>query len=104
MTGLRKTIMVLLLLPAMVWGLLVCLVAAVLPPLRKQAARCAISVDQLANAALDGDEDETISSRAAKAQLDGKRWGCVLCGWLDKIDPGHCARWIEWDRGGWRSK
>ena len=46
-----------------------------------------------------GDPDETVSSRAAKAQLKGKRWGCVLCNFLNKLDKNHCEKSIERDRG-----
>jgi len=60
-----------------------------------RAFRLAVSFDQLANAALNGNEDETISSRAARAQINGRRWGCVLCGLLDRIDPGHCFNALE---------
>ena len=42
--------------------------------------------------AISGDEDKTISHRAAIAREEGKRWGCVLCGLLDKLDPGHCDK------------
>jgi len=57
----------------------------------------AVALDQLANAILGGNPDETISSRAYKASLKGKAWGCVLCRLLDWIDPGHCERSVEWD-------
>jgi hypothetical protein len=59
--------------------------------------RILISIDQLANTILGGNEDETISSRAAKAKLQGKRWGCVLCKLLDKFDKNHCDKSIEMD-------
>ena len=59
--------------------------------------RILISIDQLANTILGGNEDETISSRAAKAKLQGKRWGCVLCKLLDKFDKNHCEKSIEMD-------
>lgn len=59
--------------------------------------RILISIDQLANTILGGNEDETISSRAAKAKLQGKRWGCVLCKLLDKFDKNHCDKSIELD-------
>lgn len=59
--------------------------------------RILISIDQLANTILGGNEDETISSRAAKAKLSGKKWGCVLCKLLDKIDKNHCDKSIELD-------
>lgn len=64
-----------------------------------RAWKLAVAHDQLANTAFGGDEDETISSRAAKAALRGERWGCVLCKLLDKLDPGHCQRNIEHDEG-----
>lgn len=59
----------------------------------------AISFDQLVNAAFGGDEDETISSRAGKAARRGRRWGCVLCRILDRLDANHCEKSIEQDRG-----
>lgn len=58
-----------------------------------------LGLDQLANAVLRGDPDETISSRAAKAQVRGKAWGCVLCRVLDVFDRDHCAKSIERDEG-----
>jgi hypothetical protein len=61
------------------------------------AFNLAVAIDQLLNAVLAGDPDETISSRAHKARLKGRRWGCLLCGLLDALDPGHCARAAEWD-------
>lgn len=64
-----------------------------------RAWKLAVAHDQLANTAFGGDEDETISSRAAKAALRGERWGCVLCKLLDRLDPGHCERNIEHDEG-----
>jgi hypothetical protein len=64
-----------------------------------RAWRVAVSNDQTLNAALNGSEDETISSRAGKAALQDKRWGCVLCKFLDRIDKNHCRRVIEIDEG-----
>jgi len=61
--------------------------------------RVAVAIDQLFNALFGGDEDETISSRAYKAQLDGKRWGCVLCRILNWLDKNHCESSVEWDEG-----
>lgn len=57
-----------------------------------RALRIAIGFDQLANVALNGSEDETISSRAARAREEGKRWGCVLCRFLDRLEPDHCNK------------
>lgn len=58
-----------------------------------------VSLDQLVNTLLGGDPDETISSRAAKAKLNNKKWGCLLCKLLDRIDPNHCDKYIELDEG-----
>lgn len=58
----------------------------------KEGWRLAIGFDQLFNAAANGNEDETVSSRAARARTEGRRWGCVLCRFLDQVDPGHCDR------------
>jgi hypothetical protein len=61
--------------------------------------RVLVALDQLGNALLRGYPDETISSRAAKAARRGDRWGCWLCGLLDRLDPGHCEKFIEHDEG-----
>lgn len=57
-----------------------------------------ISIDQLANTALNGDMDETISSRAGRAIRDKDKrntwWACPLCYVLDRIDPNHCEKSI----------
>lgn len=58
----------------------------------KTALRIAIGFDQLGNVALNGDPDETISSRADKAREQQKRWGCVLCKLLDYIEKDHCTK------------
>jgi hypothetical protein len=58
-----------------------------------------VSLDQFVNTVAGGDPDETISSRAAKAEAEGKRWGCILCGLLDKIQKDHCKRSLEPDEG-----
>jgi hypothetical protein len=58
-----------------------------------------IALDQLVNAFALGDPDETVSSRAAKAMQEGKRWGCVLCRLLDFIQTNHCLRSLEPDEG-----
>ena len=54
----------------------------------------AVSHDQLANAALGGDPDETVSSRAGRARSRGRWWGCILCSVLDRLDRDHCSRSI----------
>lgn len=94
------------LLLALLW--LLCLAASLLAALRmlwaivaspQRAWRLAVAHDQLFNAAANGNEDETVSSRAAKARRSGRRWGCMLCRLLDALDPGHCERSIEADEG-----
>lgn len=72
-------------------------VAVVMAP--KVAFNTALSLDQAANAALHGDPDESISSRAGKAKRRGDRWGCILCKLLDAIVPNHCEDAIEFDEG-----
>ena len=58
-----------------------------------------IAIDQLANAILWGDPDETLSSRMGK----GLKTDCLLCKpvcfFLDLIDPKHCHKSIEEDEG-----
>ena len=83
---------------------LLCQIAAVIASLWMLAAalagsRRAWTLDQLANAAFGGHEDETLSSRAGKAAREGKRWACVLCRLLDRLDPNHCEKSIESDEG-----
>lgn len=58
-----------------------------------------IAIDQFGNTLAGGDPDETISSRAAKAQAEGKRWGCILCSLLNRIQQDHCQRSLEPDEG-----
>jgi hypothetical protein len=65
----------------------------------RRAWTLAVAHDQLANAAFGGDEDETLSSRAGKAARQGKRWACVFCRLLDRIEPNHCEKSIEPDEG-----
>lgn len=51
-----------------------------------------VLLDEAANTITGGSPNETISERAAKARNAGRRWGCVLCGLLNKVNPGHCDR------------
>ena len=88
------------------WGL--CQIAAVIASIwmlvaalagSRRAWTLAVVHDQLANAAFGGHENETLSSRAGKAAREGKRWACVLCRLLDRLDSNHCEKSIEPDRG-----
>jgi hypothetical protein len=57
-----------------------------------------IGLDQLANALLAGDPDETISSRLGKKQSNCKV--CFfICRVLHVLDPNHCKNSIEKDEG-----
>jgi hypothetical protein len=38
---------------------------------------------------LKGQQDETISTHAWRAQLDGKTWGKLMNKWLDGFQPSH---------------
>lgn len=75
-------------LAASVW-MLVAILAA---PNSHRAWVLAVAYDQLANAATGGNEDETLSSRANRARAEGRRWGCLLCRLLDRLDPDHCRK------------
>ncbi|MEL6509050.1 MAG: hypothetical protein AAFQ32_04620 [Pseudomonadota bacterium] len=56
-----------------------------------------IALDQLLNALLGGDPDETVSSRAAK-HSHKKHWH-YLGLFLEFVDPGHMKRSLEADEG-----
>ena len=65
-----------------------------------------IGIDQLGNAILGGDSDETISSRIGKIKRKGggmiPKWRIItrMADWaLEKIDPGHSIDAIEEDEG-----
>lgn len=55
----------------------------------------ALGKDQTFNAAIGGTHKETLSFRAAKAQLRGDKWGCILCKFLDYIEKDHCKITLE---------
>jgi hypothetical protein len=51
-----------------------------------------VLLDEAANTLFGGSPNETVSERAAKARNADRRWGCLLCRLLNKINPGHCDR------------
>jgi len=62
---------------------------------RAKAWTIALSWDDLMNVVANGYFGQTISHRAATAKQEGRRWGCILCRWLDAVDPGppaHCDK------------
>lgn len=70
--------------------------------LRRWPLAVLIAVDQLANAILMGNEDDTISSRSWKAYEKGRPWARVAVPVIDLIflpfgGPGHCRRSAERD-------
>ena len=70
--------------------------------LRRWPLAVAIAVDQLANALLMGNEDDTLSSRAWKAREKGRRWGFVAVAIIDTLfgllgQQDHCRMSAEWD-------
>jgi hypothetical protein len=82
-----------LLLVAVVWWAVKYVWSVIFSP--KHAWTLAVSVDQLANSAFNGNPDETISSRAGRhSQVNEDRecWAVWLCWLLDKLDPDHCNK------------
>lgn len=55
-----------------------------------RAWRMAVAFDRIDNAACGGSDKETISSRAYRAQQEGRPWGCILCKLLDRVQKDHC--------------
>ncbi len=72
--------------------------------LKKYFWNVLIGIDQLANAMLFGDPDQTISGRLGKyLGYDKSTWqykiANVVCWFLRKIDKNHCKNAIEKDEG-----
>lgn len=90
--AMRGRLASILLFAACVLGLFVIvplhLMWAVAKPERAQGI--AAQIDRAANGALRGNPRETISSRANRAKVQGRRWGCLLCWVLDWFKEGHC--------------
>jgi hypothetical protein len=59
-------------------------------PVARYLLNLLILLDQAGNTLAGGSPNETISERAAKARNAGRTWGCVLCRFLNWINPGHC--------------
>ena len=56
-------------------------------------------IDEGFNVLMGGDANETMSSRAGKAQNNGRVWACVLCRFLDVFQKDHCEKSINPDDG-----
>lgn len=59
----------------------------------------AIWLDEGLNVLTGGDPGETMSSRAGKAQRNGRKWACVLCRFLDLFNRNHCQNAVNMDDG-----
>lgn len=97
MTRLKLLAVWIVCLCAAVFGLLRMLYAIFINP--QKAWLLAISFDRLANCATNGSLNETLSTRANRSRSEGRRWGCLMCGFLDRIDKDHCAKSQELERG-----
>lgn len=51
-----------------------------------------LSLDEMANAFAGGDPRETISSRASKARMKGRKWAYLLCRILNVFQIHHCVQ------------
>lgn len=60
-----------------------------------KATNIALMVDQTVNVGANGQVDTTISGRAGRAMLRGKKWGCILCKVLDMIVKNHCLNAVK---------
>lgn len=59
------------------------------------------SFDRFANGATRGNERETISERAARGTLEGKRNWCILCKFLHLFDKNHCEKVLQGNTPRW---
>jgi hypothetical protein len=69
--------------------------AIIFSPSGTRAWKIIVAYDMLANSATGGDDGETVSSRAYKESLNGNRYGCYLCKFLDLLQPNHCKDSIK---------
>jgi hypothetical protein len=63
--------------------------------IKRFALNLLVWLDEGGNTLLMGDPGETISSRSAKAQAAGRRWGCVMCRFLGWFQKDHCQKALE---------
>lgn len=95
-----------------------CMVVTEAPAGRGYVRRVLVSLNQTANSLLGGEEDETLSSRWARARRrrTARKWGALpkakawtrfgeamasgACWALDKLEPCHCVGAIERDEDG----
>jgi hypothetical protein len=66
------------------------LVSIVFDPYGSRAMKIIKADDMLVNVATGGELGEYVTTRAYQASLQGNRWGCWLCRFLDWLQPNHC--------------
>lgn len=59
--------------------------------------RCLVGLDQFANVLIGGKADETISSRCARASVQGKWWGMGMSSFLNLFQANHGAKAVAGD-------
>jgi hypothetical protein len=69
--------------------------AIIFSPSGTRAWKIIVAYDMLANSATGGDDGETVSARAYKASINGNRYGCYLCKFLNWLQPNHCEDSIK---------
>jgi hypothetical protein len=95
MTRLRVCVLVLLCLFVAIPFIAVMVTLQGLMGSTERSYKCAVGLDQAANALFGGSEDETISSRVGRGALAGKPWAVVAEKVIDFIfGQGHCKNAI----------
>jgi hypothetical protein len=61
-----------------------------------RAWKTSLAYDRMANAEVNGDPSETISSRAGFGMERGSKPWCVLCKFLDLFEKDHCQKAKGW--------
>ena len=83
---------------------LVCQIVALVVALRcawavltnpDEAWNILLAYDRLGNACANDQEVETMSRRAALARNEGKKWGCVMCKFLNWFQKDHCDKALK---------
>lgn len=49
-------------------------------------------LDEFVSTLTGGQKNETISFRVARAKLNGSKFGCVFCKFLDVFEKDHCQK------------
>lgn len=70
------------------------------------AAGVLIAIDQVVNAMVFGNEDQTVSGRAGRGRAQGSRFWTLVANFIDRLfcDPTHCDKAIEVDEASLSAK